>query len=676
MVRYQYQGTPNTPPVPTVSVVSGTTTSGYAGTKSIWLQYRNRVGYSLVSSRVQATIAAGQGLSIVIPEAALPDPSGGCIWEYVILMSNDTSVNNACVVATVPGYDSDEETVLEPPFTVTLTADEHFKLSEVVTNVAGLPSTSRKHGMRRYVDETNTILEWDSIAPAWSAVKPQVFNTYVSSIVGTNGANADLSTIDEAVIVYPSYNLDGSASKQMGFWLVNDGSQAIEQGTRIGLTIDNGDADVSYTTGIVGGINLVFRGYVDVATGVLDTISADNVNPMSEIGVVVPYQGKKTGLTLPKDLAIGKAYWVDIYAEMTPEMLNNRITQGSSLKFSIYFYTDFAAWNASGGFFGDFIAADGGKRRILPTTGLSAIAKTGSGNITLSTGGSLCFNNVGEQTVAGFLANQANQAVWVGVDGTCLTDDVQPNGTRKRAVVSTVNGAGYPTAWSGSASLNAATLLRVTVNYPTAVRSDYPDVIAGTTATLNALFVRIYVRPSGGGTILQFEQPLTPGASQVFTVGSVAGTSIGSSLPTPASTSFGLFKPGSYTVSTVAGDSVFSSGTYEVSIAFRYSNTITSISHSTLDGCIYEAAVTLAEAFNRSQYYGQPSGDLSAISRNNIAHWETRVDTVSGSRYLFNPTATDGIKPDDQDSGTAGRWVKENLGASELLTQILIFGGD
>lgn len=660
MVRYQYQGTPNTPPPVTVSVISGNVTTPFAGTKSIWLQYRNRAGYSIASSRVQATVAAGQGLSVTIPLAALPTPSGVCIWEYVLLLSNTTSINDACVVATVPGYDSNETTVLPPPFTVTLTEDEHFRLSQIVVNAAALPTTNRKHGMRRFVDADNKIVEWDAIASAWSPVKPQVFNTSVSAIAGTYGANADLSTLDESIVIFPSYSMAANtASVPVGFWLVNDGSQLIEQGTRIGITIENGDADVSYTTGITGGIRLVFRGYVNVATGILDTIGADGITPMADIGVVVPYRGKQTGLTLPKDLASGRAYWIDIYAELTPALLNNRITQGSSLKASVYFYADFATWSPAGGIFGDFIAADGDKRRILPEPGLTAIAGSGSGNLTIDSGGSLSFSNVGAQTVSGFIANQANQSVWIGVDGTCLTATVQPNGTRRRAVVGTVNGTGFATAFQGSVTLNGSTQLRVTVNYLNEVRASYPDVIAGSPATINATFARIYVRPVGGGNILQFEAPLIPGANQVITVGSVAGTNIGTTVPAPASADFGLFTPGTFTLSTVTDGSAFTAGTYAVAIAFRYSNTITSISHSTLNGCIFEAGVSLAEAFDRIRYYGQPVSDLSLVSYADIEPWQTRYDLSVRQRRTFDPTATTGIRPFDRSVSDPGRWVDE-----------------
>src|SRR3712207_4677560 len=132
MPRHQYQGTPLQPPTPIATVRSGNTTAASAGTKFLWLQYRNRAGYSLPSASVPVAIAAGEGLDVVIPAAALPSPNGCCIWEYVLLMSDSNTLTGACVVAAHPGYEADEVTVQTPPFTISLLSDEHFKLSGLV----------------------------------------------------------------------------------------------------------------------------------------------------------------------------------------------------------------------------------------------------------------------------------------------------------------------------------------------------------------------------------------------------------------------------------------------------------------------------------------------------------------------------------------------------------------
>lgn len=690
MPRHQYQGTPAQPPNPIATIRSGSV-AAEAGTKFLWLQYRNRSGFSLPSvSAVQIDIGTGQGIDVVIPEAALPSPNGAYIWEYILLMGDTSDIGDACVVATHPGYESDQQTAQEPPFTISLVRDEHFKLSATVTYASQLPTGGdRLHGMRRSVDTDDTyltedrpsfqgkIVEWDQIAGVWVICRPSIFNTNIGNIIGILGANQDTADIpDFGIVIYPDYSMaSNTESIAVGYWLVNDGTQDIAAGTRIGVTVENGAEDVSYALGILGGVSLTFRGYVDVDSGVLDRTDEGGINDMPDIDVAIPYQGKKTGLSLPKALPPNTAYWIDVRVKITPALLNNRIAQGASLGFVSYFYADFAVWNPAGNQFGDFIAADFGRRRILPSAGLTAVAQSGSGNIILSTGGSLSFYGIGAQTVTGFQSNANNQTVWIGVDGTCLVAPVQPNGTRKRAIVSTVNGAGFPTSWSAPVALDNTKLLSVTLTYPTAIRSNYPDVIAGTAAELNAIWLRIYVRSTSTNAILQYEELVVPGDTQNLLIGSIAGTNIGTTLPVPGNANFGLFEISGFSTTTQFGDSDFATGNYEVALAFRYNGTITSISHDPVLGCIPEIGTTLADALDRLKYYAQPTTDFEGIPLALINPWQSRINPATGERFTFNPNAYTGIKPSAISDSDPGRWQKEfSLDGGDILTQILIYG--
>lgn len=676
MPRFQFQGTPLKPPAPTVALRSGSTTLASAGNKSFWLQYRSRAGFSLVSNRVDVTLAVGQGVDITIPLAALPDPNGVCIWEYVILASNSTNISEASVVASHPGYDSDQETVLPPPFVISLTQDIHFELSKVLAGVADLPVTNRLHGMRRYVDELSQIVEWDEVIDQWTSVYPQAFNTNVSDITGNLGANQDVAAIpDLGVVICPDYALDGLDSVAVGYWLVNDTSQPIPSGTDISVAVEIAGQDVSYTTGIVGGLVLTFQGYVNTTTGVLDTSGMT-------VGVELPYQGERSGLALPKPLPAGSAYYLTMHAALTPALLNNRILQGGTLSLSMHFYLDTAIWNASGGLFGDFIANEFGSRRVLPGNGLTLEVQAGSGNITLETGGSCSFNGIPAQSVFGLTANAANQAVWIGIDGLCIVAPTSPTGTRKRAIVSTVDGVGFPTDWHPTTvTLNGGKLLTLDVEYVNSIRGNYPDVIAATPAPINAHFLRVYVQPTTGGNILAFDQLILAEEPQSFLIGSTSGAVIGSTLPTPDSPSFGLFamEQANITVGTLTGDSVFPAGTYHVCVALVYQNTVTAISHDPTLGCIAEAGGTFAELFTRSKYYGLPLTDLTTLAFDEITSYQTRLQTSNRARYYFDPTAFTGLKPYDLLESQPGRWVPEVtletvVSENDVLTQILIFG--
>lgn len=621
MPSYRYQGAPSTPPALTVATTSGTTTSGKAGTKYFWLQYRNIVGYSLLSTPVSVAITAGQGINVTIPSAALPSPSGVDIKEYLILMAETLDPTVACVVAKQAGYAGDGVTANTPPFTIALTVDEHFELSKHVDNAAALPSSNRTIGMRRYVDDISKIKEWNG--SAWVDCNPQIFNTFVGTDRSANGQAIELSDLlDPAIVLVPSYNTDsGAPSKPIGYWIVNNSStDPILKGTRVGLTVKINDLDVSGVSGIVGGLLLTFKGYVNVTTGVLDTSGEGGSGTMSGVGTVIPYQGPNTVFSLPKDLPAGSAYWLQVQLNATTAQLNNRCTDGTLLQIFPYFYTDYATYNPSGDLLGSFVTDRADRRRVVPKRGLAATALEGSGQLESPVGGSFSFPVKGAQSIVGIAQNTASQKIVLTVNGTCfattgtLTDDVA-----LRALIGTINGVGKPSPWNGSLSLGPSTRLTLTVTYPTAVRSDYPDVIAGSTdGEFNGTYIRVYVRPVGGGTVLQFEQLITSGVtSESLNIGATVGTSIGSgALPTRSDASFGLYEPNTanYTLGTAAGSSSFTTGAYEVAIAFRYADTVTSITHDPDLGCIYEASGSLADVFQGSAFWARGVSTYSALA--------------------------------------------------------------
>jgi hypothetical protein len=381
----------------------------------------------------------------------------------------------------------------------------------------------------------------------------------------------------------------------------------------------------------------------------LDTYDATGSVTMNTLGVTIPYQGPGTVLILPKDLPPGSAYWLQVQLNASTAQLNNRCINGALLQFFPFFYTDFATYNPSGDLLGSFISNTAGLRRIVPQIGLGALVLQGSGNLVSPVGGSFAFPLRGAQSLPGLVANTASQNVVVTVNGTCfvlataLTSDVA-----LRAIVGTVNGTGNPSPWAGSVALNPTTLLTVTVTYPTAIRANYPDVIAGSTlGVFNAGFVRIYVQPIGGGTILQFEQMITPGnASDSFTIGTTVGTNIGTGNPPAApSSDFGLFEPttSNYTLGTTTTASSFTTGTYRVAIAFRYASTVTTISHSTGSGCIYEATGSIADVFQATGSWAKSVANYAALASlpaASVQNRQARIAQDTGTLYSYDASSS------------------------------------
>jgi len=230
----RFQPVPITPPSPTVAVISGSVSSK-TGTKYIWMQTRNRAGYSRTSTVVSATVNASEGLTITVPSGARPTPNGADIRRFVILMSETADPLDACVVAEFDGYEIDGVTLKTLPMSLNLTTDEHFKLSQHVDNIAALPA-SPVQGTHRQLDDTSIIVRYNG--SQWESAKPQAFNTYVTSVSSQYGSAADLSIILSDQVLTESYDTDSAVdSVPVGYAVVNDGDTTLTKGTLIGLSV-------------------------------------------------------------------------------------------------------------------------------------------------------------------------------------------------------------------------------------------------------------------------------------------------------------------------------------------------------------------------------------------------------------------------------------------------------
>ncbi|MCC5617462.1 hypothetical protein LC605_20705 [Nostoc sp. CHAB 5836] len=572
-MRSQYAST-ITPPAPTITVISGSTTVYSAGTKSIWIYCRNRAGITLFSPLTDIAITAGQGLEITLPSAIRKTASD--IHQIGIVMSNDTVPENGCVVATYLGYEADGITLTTLPVAIALFVDIHFQLRRVVATPDSLPNTNRINGMRRLVESTNQIVEWSSRAIDWVPCLPQNFNPYIASTIAEGGADVDLKKItDTSAIIFPDYNSSGELSEPVKFWIVNDTNFTVPQGKRVRMSVATDPEDVG-ADDFKGLLQLTFLGYVNTLTGALDTTQMST-------GGTVTYQGDRvTNLLLSKDLPPNYGYILQVQMAFDDADVDGSVAQGAIAKVYPRITANFSEYDPVADLLGNYIVATDERRRILANgSGLDLVASVGSGSVA-----SYKFRKLGKQLVPGAKANTPNQKVIITNNGTCFVANSVPTETAAlRALISTLNGPGIATDWSSPIALSSSLLLSLSITHPTTVRSNYPDVIALMSDGLNATKVRVYVRPVGGEDISIFDVPITKESPESILVGSMA-TSSASSLPTIAN-NFGLFTPVSFTPTTVSGISIFSSGSYEVAIAYLYQDTVTSISHAS-PPCIYE----------------------------------------------------------------------------------------
>jgi hypothetical protein len=659
-MRYQYQGTPETPPALQLSLFSGS--SGVGGEKYFWLQYRNRAGYSAVG-QVSSINAINGTISITIPSGAKPLANGTVfgvdIQEYVILSSKTNDPSSAFVIATFPGYQVDG-TPYELPAVVSVFG--YPEVSELtVANEAALP-LNPIHGMRRAVANPSQVFAYDAIfSPiGWKPAYPPLLSTYVLNTQFENGADIPISDIvDGSVVITPSYGVDGTFSKSVGFWLVNDSNNEIPEGIQIGVSFDLDNVDVS--SQFIGLASITFQGYVDTNTGTLD-VSGMIVNTS------VPYSGAQTGMVLQKALPVGIAILIQFQLNFRAFQLANRPVQGSVLRVSPYIYSEVARFDPNGAINGSLIAAEFGRRRIVPTAGANAAkALKGTGNISIAGVGAYTFTGVTELDVIGLEPNTANQKAFISINGPLYVADSTIAGARQRALIGTIDGIGHITDWSGSYALDETKALQVVATYPANISNIYPDVVSGNSdGIFNASDIRVYVRPVGGGDIKSFDTSVTVGAPQNFVVGITGTGSVDTIPPTPAD-NFGLYRAedGVYDVSVILTTSDFVAGNYEIAIAYVFSGKVTSISHSTDDGNIYEASGTWAELYQAADYWKyavtNPAA-LRALPSAGYVNFHRRAIASLGLEVVWNALSVevdDGInffKPSDRDVLQPGRY--------------------
>lgn len=583
-VTILYQGLRSPLCSPTVDVTGGgSTTSAVAGTWRFWLQGRNRSGYNVFSSAAIASLTPGSSVVITIPGDCRRD--GEDIHAWVLSATKDSADPTAAqVVAKVNGYD-EFGNLTALPATITLSRDAHFGLGVQVNNEAQLPiGSDRLMGMRRYIDSTALIKEWNG--QSWESVFPQSFSTYLFTASDVGGALRSVRLIDDdRYVTIPAYPADdtpdgiGEMSPPVGYWIRNDSAVAIASGTGLAMRVTLGTKEINS-----GFIRLRFLGYTNTLTGELD-IDDGFGGVMNGVGSWVGYSGELTGLRLPKDLPQYFAYTVEVAVQTTRLLLSNEALDGEIFRFDLGFFLSRAAYNPLAALVNSFIGTSEDRRRILPNTGLGAIALPGSGNIS-----GYIFQNAPRQEVSGFLANSANQNIVLTNEGFAYVSGVVPDSTGLRAIASTTPGTGRAIAPKPIA-LNGSQNISVSVNYPNRIRHDYPDVIAGSTmGRFNATRIRILVRKVGETDIRQYSEiPLVGASSGTFVVGGDNAPTIVSSLPTP-SPEFGLYEPTSdgVAIAPVSGSSILSAGDYEVSVAFYFEGTITSITHSPERGCLPE----------------------------------------------------------------------------------------
>lgn len=546
-----YAGIPSQISAPVVSVISGSLTTPVSG--SLYWQMRNRQGFNLYSPPTAVNLTAGQGLSVIVPDC---NCEGYDSVSYLLSFSPTNTYLAAYVIATYSALEA-------LPGVLILNKDEYFVTQKSVANTSQIP-VNKIHGMRVYVDEWGEIKEWQD--GQWLRVYPQEFQTLIASTRSLNGCDRLLSEFTDEqkeIIIRPDYAVDRSYSEPVKFWLRNETTSSFFAGRSISVGISWGDTDLTDLFFGAGAVNLTFLGYVNLADGSLDT-SASSGGQMTGINQRITYTNNNSGLILEKDLPSQYAYLVAVEIQVDVASLGGRVAENAQIEVSLSIGERVGYYSGVAAIIGNLISSGLDLRRIVPDAGLSAIALSGSGIVN-----GRSFIGVGERGVLGLVANTADQLVAINGNGTCFVVSAIGSGQTLRAKVGTLNGSGKAVV-EGSVTLSPSTRLQIELTHPTNIRTDYLDVIAGNSkGNFNATDIWIWVGEN------RFIVPVQLGETTQTII--LTGTG-GEEIPVPVS-ELGLYSPIVDSVTAASGASSFVSGTYLITVAYYYTNTVTAISH-------------------------------------------------------------------------------------------------
>jgi hypothetical protein len=614
-----------------------------------WLQARNAIGYNLVSSASSVTVIANSVVQLTIPSDAY---RSGEYWEeFYISASKVNSPNTACIICVVPAVNN-LQTPIALPFTVNLDLNEYLNVNASVALPDDLPAFV-VNGMLRQVSSLGAIFKYNAfsnttvngttvIAPGNSLTGvwelfTDGYNINLSDLTSNLGCNQYITATTDLTRVYSDpYNPDGSAGFSRVYWILNTNAENIPKSTRVGATVYLNSTDVS--SSLTGLFKLVFLGYSNLDTGLLDILDENNQNPMPGIGTTYNYSPNKTDLQLPKPLPENFAYVFKIYPEFSPYQLSLSLPNGSSLSILPYLYATQGIYNAVGDLLGDFISNDSGLRRALPRQGLSLLVLEGSGIVK-----NYQFNLAPKTSVFGLQPNLTNQKLIIDGNGSVYISSSPSNLESIRAIISTLELTSSVISLGNISGSNTA-LFTVSLTHPilTAdnlayINSAYLDVIAGKLAYFNPSSVRVFIKNNNTNEVRYQDiaiAPLSVSTSQALNYSTMTVTT------EVISNAEGLFKGSNLTASSNDTGTL-----YTVYAGYHYNgNTVSNISHKSTGNVVVITELTSSFLTDNAQLarLRVPVSNLDELRSIAPIDWDIVEVKVGFSNkpalYSYNPT--------------------------------------
>ena len=590
-----------------------TTTDGELSSKSIYfsLQTENRVGRNLLLVSSLVTIPnSGRVVITINSQAKLPTEE---IFSYVIGASTTNSPNTFSQIAKIPVTNS-----VQFPLSLVISKDIFLRTGYISSeNITNIPSSNLLHGMLVGYANTGLIYEYDHF-DSTSIIDNQLtllagsnkrfkakgtFSTYVSSVYDLDGSRIDLRDDNNITPVLNNYNPDGSDSPSIRLWIDNPNG-TVSVGTRITFIVKINE--LIKTNLFDKKIRYIFEGIVNLDTCVLRTTKRDGITPFDKLGIPLTFNSNTPNFNLEEDLEIGEALSFSVYLNFLGAEINDFLPEKAIISIYPSFVSNIGSYVPGSEVIGDCIFAEGGRRRVLPSTTSSGLEiLDGSGLIKNYT-----FPLLPKTTILGLIPNTANQKVFISNLGNCfLAPTNTPNNSAIRAFVSTLSGQTSASSWSDYISINQNSNFTLNLTLPSSIRSNYPDVIANTDTVFFIAKYVIYIQKQSNSEIRRFEidyNSNTPNNLFSITLADWNSGVVVTAIPTNTDSNFNLYNLPYFVIENGLG-SGFLIGNYRFCISYQYDgNQVTSISHDISRGCIIELDMPLSQALNNMKYLGEP----------------------------------------------------------------------
>jgi len=602
-----------------VTVLSGGNLTAQASALEFFIQAHNRVGLNKLSAGKSVTVTANSKIRITINSSAIA--SGEDTFKFVI--SARYGAETPKQLAEIFVRESNHYTFKSLPLTLELVNPLNISTNLVQSLSIG---GDRINGQIRIVNGIS--YRYDSSAatgsiesaPGYWVEDPRAGNVMISNTRGQYGADQGTAT---ATLVIPArLSTEGEiATEPIVFWWSNNLESNIGNFTPAGAGLNlkiylNGsltnNENVPYGNLFSNLIAIRFLGYVDIATGALNT-------ELSGVNVSKQWNPNASGMVLPANLEPGFAAAYSISVEFSGDLLSLMVETGGTVGIELTRDPTPGVYESSTGVLGDSVLEE---LYVLPEQMLPGVATLDSYRVTYRTASYL----------VGLEPDTANQKVAISKIPSGLVrvrQDELSSGEYLRAVVGTLPGIQSVSDFSSVTNINSNNSISLTVNYPVnentglgIVRGDYPDIVAGNSkATFNVPELIVYLHDSYNDTYYQLDPtPVISGESQQIIISNLDNAIQIDIEDLPSSASnFGLFGYFSLGVSSSSTLGSFPFNLVRVAIAYHYPDenlAITSVSHASSLGCL-----------------PQTRGNLSDLLENNL-YWLTPVATVSLARDI------------------------------------------